>query len=80
MFLPFKHMSESYAQVYLDIYFLELLSDLRNRKWLINFTSDKNCRKLSKWVENIAGKTRIARYQQFSLFPYCFEQTCTADT
>ena len=31
----FSLRSKSYAQVYLNIYFLELLSDLRNRKWLI---------------------------------------------
>ena len=44
------------------------------------FKFDKNGRKLSKWVENTAGKGEIARYEQFLLFPQCFQETCTADT
>ena len=34
----------------------------------------------SKWVENTIGKGEIARYEQFLLFPKCFQKTCTADT
>ena len=34
---------------------------------------------LSKWVENPEGKGEIARYEQFLLFPQCFQKTCTAD-
>ena len=34
---------------------------------------------LSKWFENIVGKGEIARYEQFLLFPQCFQTTCTAD-
>ena len=45
-----------------------------------NFKLDKNGRKLSKWVENTAGKGEIACYEQFLLFPQCFLKTCTADT
>ena len=41
-----------------------------------NFKFDKNCRKLSKWVENTVGKGEIARYEQFLLYPQCFEKTC----
>ena len=26
------------------------------------------------------GKGEIARYDQFPLFPWCFQKTCTADT
>ena len=33
----------------------------------------------SKWVENTVGKGEIARYEQFLLFPKCFQKTCTAD-
>ena len=40
----------------------------------------KNGRKLSEWVENTLGKGEIARYEQFLLFPQCFQTTCTADT
>ena len=45
-----------------------------------NFKFDENGRKLSKWVENTAGKGEIARYDQFLLFPQCFQKTSTADT
>ena len=31
-------------------------------------------------VENNVEKGEIARYEQFLLFPQCFEKTCTADT
>ena len=38
-----------------------------------SFKFDKNGRKLSKWVENTVGKGGIARYEQFLLFPQCFQ-------
>ena len=38
-----------------------------------------NGRKLSKWVENTVGKGEIARYEQFLIFPQCFQKTCTED-
>ena len=31
-------------------------------------------------VENIARKGEIARYEQFLLFPQCFQKTSTVDT
>ena len=30
--------------------------------------------------ENSVGKGEIARYEQFLLFPQCFQKTCTAGT
>ena len=33
-----------------------------------------------KRVKNTVGKGEIARYEQFLLFPLCFQKTCTADT
>ena len=45
-----------------------------------NFNFDENGRKLFKLVENTVGKGEIARYEQFLLFPQCFQKTCTADT
>ena len=45
-----------------------------------NFKFHENGRKFSKWVKNIVGKGEIARYEQFLLFPQCFQKTCTADT
>ena len=41
-----------------------------------NFRLDKNGRKLSKQVENTVGKGEIARYEQFLLFPQCFQKAC----
>ena len=41
-----------------------------------NFKFDKNGRKLSKWVENTVGKGEIAHYEQFLLFPQCFQKAC----
>ena len=41
-----------------------------------NFKFDKNVRKLSKRVENTVGKGEIARYEQFLLFPKCFQKAC----
>ena len=41
-----------------------------------NFKFDENGRKLSKQVENTEGKGEIARYEQFLLFPQCFQKAC----
>ena len=45
-----------------------------------NFKSDANGKKVLKQVENTVGKGEIARYEQFLLFPQCFQKTFTADT
>ena len=37
-------------------------------------------RKFSRRVENTVGTGEIARYEQFLLFPQCFQKTCTAET
>ena len=37
-------------------------------------------KKFFKWVENIVGKGEIARYEQFLLFPHCFQKACDAGT
>ena len=34
----------------------------------------------SNGLENTVGKEEIARYEQFLLFPRCFQKTCTAGT
>ena len=36
--------------------------------------------KFFKLVDNIVGKGEIARYEQFLLFPQCFQKIFTADT
>ena len=38
------------------------------------------CTLLSKNAENILGNGEITHYEQFLLFPQCFQKTCTADT
>ena len=41
-----------------------------------NFRFDENGRKLTKLVEKTVGKGEIARYEQFLLFPQCFQKAC----
>ena len=43
-------------------------------------TTISNGRKFFIREENTVGKTKIARYEQFLLFPQCFQKTCTVDT
>ena len=45
-----------------------------------NFKFDENGRKLSKCVENTVGKGKIARFEQFLLFPQCFQKACFPGT
>ena len=40
-----------------------------------NSKLDENGQKLSKWVESTVGKGEIAHYEQFLLFPQCFQKT-----
>ena len=42
-----------------------------------NFKFDENGKKFSKRVENTVGKGEIALYEQFLLFPLCFQKTST---
>ena len=45
-----------------------------------NLKFDENGRKFSKRIENTVRKGEIARYEQFLLFPQCFQKNCNADT
>ena len=45
-----------------------------------NFKLNENGRNFSKWVENTVGKGEIAHYEEFLLFPQCFQKACAADT
>ena len=45
-----------------------------------NSVFDEDGRKISKQVESNVGKGEIARYEQFLLFPHCFQKTYTTDT
>ena len=40
-----------------------------------NVEFDENGRKFSKRVKNTVGKGEIARFEQFLLFPRCFQKT-----
>ena len=44
-----------------------------------NVIFDENGREFSKLVENAVGKGEIARYEQFLLFPQCFQKTFNGD-
>ena len=44
-----------------------------------NFRFNDNGRKLSTLVENTAGKGEISCYEQFLLFPQCFQNASAAD-
>ena len=41
-----------------------------------NFKFDENSEKLPKQIENTRGKGEIAHYEQFLLFPQCFQRIC----
>ena len=41
-----------------------------------SFKFDEKSRKFSKLVENTVGKGEIAHYEQFLLFPQCFQKAC----
>ena len=41
-----------------------------------NFKFDENGRELFKRIKNTVGKGEIARYEQFLLFPQCFQKAC----
>ena len=45
-----------------------------------NFKFDENSKKFSIPVENTVGKGEIARYEQFLLFPQCFQKACFPGT
>ena len=44
-----------------------------------NFKLDENGRHFFKQLESNVGKGKIAHYEQFLLFPQCFQKTCAAD-
>ena len=46
----------------------------------VNFKFVESRKKFFQRQEKTVGKGEIARYEQFLLFPQCFQKTCTADT
>ena len=45
-----------------------------------NLKFDENGNQFFKWKENTEGKGEIACFEQFLLFPQCFQETYTIDT
>ena len=41
-----------------------------------NIKFDESSKTFSEWVEKTVGKGEIARYEQFLLFPQCFQKAC----
>ena len=69
------------AYMYLIYCYGQILDDSKLRGFAdYNFKFDENDRKFSRQVENIVGIGEVACYEQFLLFPQCFQKTCTADT
>ena len=68
----FKHLTFSQTKI-LDCSKLKEFAD-------DDFRFDENSRKFAKWVENTVEKGEIGRYEQFLLFPQCFQKTCIGDT
>ena len=54
----------------------QIFDSSKLKKFADDFKFYKNGRKLSIWVENPVGKGEIARYEQFLLFPQCFQKAC----
>ena len=84
----FPFTQNKYQKVPARVAFLIALNSL-TRYQMTNFRlfqTERVCRrqfqfwrkwhKLSKWVENTLGKGEIARYEQFLLFPQCFQKAC----
>ena len=44
-----------------------------------NFKFDENGRKFCKKVKDTVGKGEISSYEQFLLFPQCFQKTSISD-
>ena len=74
-------MGRNFLQMYLPFPKQQSLDSSKLKEFADdNVKLDKNGRKFSKRIENTVGKGEIACYEQFLLFPLCFQKTCTADT
>ena len=63
--------------VYLSITRQQMLDSSKLKEFADdNFKFDQSGRNLFKRVENTVGKGETARYEQFPLFPQCFQKAC----
>ena len=79
-------MTNSIVQVISKLWSVNSFNPLPDDKILVrsklkqsaddNFEFDENSKKFSKRVENTVDKGEIARYEQFLLFPQCFQKAC----
>ena len=90
--MPFAsdlNLEKSEALSFGKEYIIVILTLSQTTNFLI-FLTERVCRQqilnLTKWqkvfqksFENTMGKGEIAHYEQFLLFPQCFQKTCTAD-
>ena len=53
-----------------------ILDSSKSKDFADNLKFEENGIKLSKQVENTVGKGEIACYEQFLLFPLCFQKAC----
>ena len=73
-----KHIEEQYL---ITLSQMKILDSSKLKEFTDdNFIFVENGRKLSTQVEITVGKGEIARYEQFLLFPQCFQKTHTAET
>ena len=80
LYLQGKRKSDEYEDA-LKVNMYDILDSSKLNQFADdNFECDENGRMLSKWVVNIEEKGEIARFEQFLLFPQCFQKTCTAAT
>ena len=77
-----KHKSSSGSNQFAYPFAKRQILDSSKMKEFADYNSkfNKNGRKVSGLVENTAGQGEIARYEQFLLFPQCFQKTCKTDT
>ena len=69
-------LSQKFFLIYVSPLFNPLPDDKLKEFADDNFKFDENGKKVSKQVENTVGKGEIAHYEQFLLFPQCFQKAC----
>ena len=57
----------------------QIFDSSKLKEFADDFKFEEIGRKFSNWLENTVGKGEIARYEQFLLYPQCFQKTCIAE-
>ena len=53
----------------------QILDSFKVKEFADDFSIGEHGRKFPKWVENTVEKEEIVLYEQFLLFPQCFQKT-----